>query len=213
MNTPPPLTAQHIAALLTCPRTLWWRYIAGLNPPPNAAMRRSATLHDLITQLPADTLNQHLNLDATRYERERPLQDPHWRARLDLLAYLGLTWLPIELKLTHLTEPTTAHILQLTLYAHLLSPYAPTPITHGLLWLIPPPMHTYSPDHLTPLLNRASLHHIEIAPHIPHLQKIQQELLDLLHDEAFPHDPDRTACDTCPFPPFCQDRHAPRTEL
>ena len=201
--THPRLNPHDLQSLLFCPRTLWWRHVAGLKPAPTAAMRAGASLHQRVQEMSTADLNAAFGLDAVRYVAEVPAKDERWSGRADLVAHTPSGWVPIELKLTDKPD-LPAHALQLALYAQLLTAQAPAPITRGVLCLCAPPRHaSYDP------LSTATIKHLSIdLEHYRHItNKIYDQLLALLRSEPFPDaDLPIERCELCPHVPFCHDR-------
>lgn len=203
-----PLSPHDLQNFLFCPRTLWWRHVAGLRTAPTAAQRAGAQLHAQAQALPVHTLNLLLGLHAIRYEAEVHARDARWSGRADLVAHTPAGWLPIELKLSH--DPDhPAHLLQLALYARLLSAHAPSPIREGILWLATPARHAPQDplDRLTgphAIIRRVPLDDPALDAR---LDALHAQISALLADEPFPTvDHPIARCELCPLIPFCHDR-------
>lgn len=206
---PPRLSPHDLHDFLFCPRTLWWRHVAGLRHDADAPMRAGAALHADAQQLSTPELNAALGLHALRYRAEVFVADHQWRGRVDLVAHTPAGLLPIELKLTHHPDHP-AHLLQLALYARLLAQEnGGAPAREGILWLLEPARHRAKPDLDRLLSGEAHIRRVRLDdPALTHqLDALHGAICQLLTTEPFPAiDHPIARCELCRFVPFCHDR-------
>jgi CRISPR/Cas system-associated exonuclease Cas4 (RecB family) len=205
---PTQLSPHDLHDFLFCPRTLWWRHVAGLRHDADAPMRAGAALHTHAQHLSTAQLNAALDLHALRYRAEVRVADHQWRGRVDLVAHTAAGLLPIELKLTHHPDHP-AHLLQLALYARLLAQENGGPVGEGILWLLPPARHRAKSDLDRLLSQEATIRRVRLDdPAITtQLDALHAAICQLLNAEPFPAiDHPIARCELCRFIPFCHDR-------
>ncbi len=192
-----------LAEYLFCARTLYWRMVAPVRVPRDAALVRGAQAHEQVRAAGDARALARFGLHDWRARWEVSLTAGAWTGRVDLLLESPHSGelLPVECKSRRSPGAPPAAALQLGVYMKLLEQTRGVTVSRGMIWYLEEDELEEVPHHDA---LRRRVHTIEAhmltwlaAPTLPDVS-------------AQAHGVERVElCELCPYDMFCYDQQRP----